>query len=396
MLRKIHFLNQLLEKHHIGSLYKTLTYHFNNTVCYQNPNESFEDTTVDSLGEVHIAYPKFLVPEFYNSPYKVKTITQKYQDCYGIIIPPNTKNISDYLADNYKSNYRYKILKSVKLLESCFNISYKMFFGSMTPETYEQIMSCAKYMLIRRFKQRNDNHFILNQWDAYNKLLYPLILEKKASIFVIYNQNTPIQVYINFHYKNIFFAYTPSYNIDYAKFGLGNTAVYKQLEWCIEHGYEYLDMGNGDYDYKKRWCNHHYMLETHVFYNQNSLKANILATAELLKIKTKNTLKDVINSGFYKKLKTLTKRQSSESVAIYSNYSTQQVLLDDIDLSSNFEPVTYTINESFNPIDKPLFDFLYNNKVHFNTIKIYKLTSSNNIFLITSNQTALQVTFNPA
>src|SRR5690606_9401311 len=124
--------------------------------------------------------------------------------------------------------------------------------------------------LTKRFEQRNDTNHILINWERYKNILFPLINEKKASIFVIYNNESPIQISINFHYGKTFFAHIPAYDVDYAPYGLGNTAVYKQLEWCIENNYEYLDMGNGYLEYKKRWCNYQYDLETHIFYKKTS------------------------------------------------------------------------------------------------------------------------------
>jgi len=390
-LKKVHFLNELLEKHNIPTAYKTLRYAFNDAVFFETKNVTEPETST----QVCIAFPKFLKPTFHNGRFKTKKIIQKNLDSFGITIAPEITEISQYLNAHFSKSSRAPIIKKMKRLESCFNIHYKVFYGTIAEETYEKLMYKTHAMLLRRFEQRNDNNFILNDWNKYVKLLFPLINNRKASLFVIYNDDTPIQVSINFHYEKTFFAYIPAYDIDYAQFGLGNTAVYKQLEWCIENNYVYLDMGNGDYDYKKRWCNYQYQLETHIYYKSNSLKANILATTELNTIKIKNILKEIINSAFYNKLKqTVFSKKDTNNSFSFSNYSIENIKEANRPKSEYLQPIDLKTNNDYQEIKKPLFDFLYNTQDHIDTVSIHKIKNETDAFLITGISSCVKVTYN--
>ncbi|MFD0988641.1 GNAT family N-acetyltransferase [Mariniflexile jejuense] len=393
-LKKSHFLNELLENHKINDAYKTLHFTFNNTLCYElNTAMDFKKKT-EPLTQIYIAFPNFLTPTFKNSSKNTKRIVQKYQDSFGIILPNNITNITEYLNSHFSKNSRTPIIKKMKRLEACFNISYKVFYGAIDKKTYSHIMDKTHAMLVRRFNQRNDANFVLNNWNKYEALLFPLINSGKASIFVIYNNETPIQVSINFHYKKIFFAYIPTYDIDYAQFGLGNTAVYKQLEWCIENNYQYLDMGNGDYDYKKRWCNYHYALETHIHYNPNNLKSKILAINALNTIRIKNIAKDVVNNTFYKKLKQqIFTKNNSDRLDVYANYTTNKIEKQALLKTNNLNKIDYKTVSNFEKINKPLFDFLYTTQNHIDTVTIYKDTN-NTTYYIVGSINAIQVIFN--
>ncbi|CAH8286194.1 acetyltransferase (GNAT) family protein [Mariniflexile fucanivorans] len=390
-LKKIHFLSELLQKHNIPSTYKTLRYEFNDKLFFEADNVAEQNIYVDTLCLVCFAFNCFLKPTFNNSRFKTIKITQQTHVSLSIIIPPNTTHIKQYLTAHFSKSSRAPIIKKMKRLESCFNIKYKVFYGSIQKKEYKQLMDKVHEMLVNRFKQRNNSNYILNDWNTYFELFFPLINEKKASIFVIYNKDTPIQISINFHFKKTFFAHIPAYDIDYAQFGLGNTAIYKQLEWCIENNYEFLDMGNGELDYKKRWCNYRYLLETHIFYKRNSLKASIIAYKELNIIKIKNFIKIIIKSAVYKKLKQemLTKKNLK-----FPEYTIENLNETEIPKANNLELVDLKTNPFFKDIKKPLFNFIYNTKDHFDAIKIYKIKNKTHSFLILGTKKNMVINFN--
>jgi hypothetical protein len=390
-MKKGHFLNELLEKHHIPSAYNALWYDFNNTLVYKAEATKTSHISVQKW----IAFPTFLRPDINDALFKTKKSVQKFQDSFGIIIPPNCTHIGEYLNKQFSKSSRSPILKKMKRLESCFNIRYRVYYGEISMETYTQIMDKTQAMLVRRFKQRNDNTFVLNQWNRYKTLFFPLINEKKASLFVIYNDDTPIQVSINFHYKETFFAYIPAYDIDYAAFGLGNTAVYKQLEWCIENHYAYLDMGNGDYEYKKRWCNYQYQLETHIHYKPNNVLNLLWANKELTRIKTTNILKTLIHNPFYQKMKyqVLVKPSANDELP-YEHYAIENLTGTDAINSDTLQPMDLKQTTNFQALKKPLYDFLYNTKDHISAVWVYKIVHETDAYLIKGATSIQKVVFN--
>ena len=365
--KKENFLYKLYESNKVSDYYKTLQLSFaKNYAVYKNEDLSIgEDQKI--LTKTIIAFPQFLEPEFINSGLKVRHIIQKKLDCFGIILDDKLQDIDSYLREHFSKNSRTPIIKKKKRLEECFNIEYKIFYGEIDVETYHSLMNITKEMLIQRFEQKSGNNSALGKWKWYEDTLYRLINEKKASFFVIYNNQTPIQISINYHYDTILFAHIPAYDINYSKFGLGNTAVYKQLEWAIENNYKYLDFGDGDLDYKRRWCNYDYKLETQIICKKSSLVGNIVSLIELNLVRFKNLMKDLNVDAYIQKLK-----QKGGSPVNSESY--EQFNFSDVDENFNMESLEKInlLGEEFNFLKKPIFDFIYQYQDHFDSIKVYK------------------------
>ena len=107
-------------------------------------------------------------------------------------------------------------------------------------------MNRLEKMLIKRFEQRNDVSQTLTQWDRYKEMYFSLINEKRASLFVIYHENTPIVISLNHHFQGRLFSAISSYDIDFGKFSLGSVEIYKKLDWCIANQHQSYEMGMGD------------------------------------------------------------------------------------------------------------------------------------------------------
>ena len=54
---------------------------------------------------------------------------------------------------------------------------------------YIKVMSALKSMIISRFSQKNKTNFALLEWDNTYNSCFKMINDKKASLFVIYNNN---------------------------------------------------------------------------------------------------------------------------------------------------------------------------------------------------------------
>ena len=390
-----HFLNTLLEDGKIPSSYKSLKYTFSDKLFYDSEYDKYLSKNIQAPIITYIAFPKFLTPSFFNNElFKTKKVVQNNREGFGITINPDLNDIGQYLTNHFSKNSRAPIIKKIKRLEFCFNINYKVFFGDIDKDYYNYLMNLTHSMLIKRFNQKNDSNFILKNWKKYNDILYPLITKKKASIFVIYNEKEPIQISINFHYNKTFFAFIPAYNIDYAQFGLGNTAVYKQLEWCIQNGYEYLDMGNGDLDYKIRWCNYKYDLETHIYFKKNHILANLLAFKEEYRVTIINILKKIKNNTVLKNLK---KKLPSRKPTNFNNDSLNYTS-ENLDTISFYETnilqeIQLKPNTDFIHLKKPLYDFLYKTKDHLNQVVLYKIENKSNTFIIKGTKKNIRISF---
>ena len=65
-----------------------------------------------------------------------------------------------------------------------------MFYGAIEKVEYDHIFEHFKFLLTKRFddKQITNNNLDPAEWEFYKEVVYPLILEKKASLYVIYNK----------------------------------------------------------------------------------------------------------------------------------------------------------------------------------------------------------------
>ncbi|MDD7885843.1 GNAT family N-acetyltransferase [Flavivirga sp. 57AJ16] len=390
-LKKENFFLTIIEKNLILNYYKSLQYAFNKKHTVYNAPEStspvIENNHVASL----IAFPQFLYPTFIDQNLiRAKKITQRKQESFGIIIDKKYKSTDDHLRAHFSKSSRTPIIKKMKRLESCFDIGYKMFFGEMTHEEYDFIMDCSHKMILKRFELLNETNFFLKKWDTYYKSILPLLRLKKASILVIYDGDTPIQISINFHFNKMFFAVIPAFDVDYSKFGLGNIAIYKQLDWCIKNDYDYLDMGNGDLEYKVRWCNHSYNLETHVLYRKKSVLPYLIASLEITKIRIKNILKTLHVDDHLKRLKlALNKNKRISKNTTQLNYTLKEIkkIPKDIDFP------TINVNAPiFKNFKKPLYDYLFAHRENINDIVLLKINSSS--FLVKGKNSLHELSIN--
>ncbi|MGY8915087.1 MAG: GNAT family N-acetyltransferase, partial [Flavobacteriales bacterium] len=206
----------------------------------------------------------------------------------------NYTDIGHYMSSSFSKSSRYKLNKYKKRLEDSFDISYKMFLGDISKEEYDSVFEHFKILLEKRFLDKGitNNNLDPDEWDFYHEVAYPLILEKKASLFVIYEGNTPIGVTLCYFSENILFDAITVFDIDYEKFHLGSVTIMKLIEWSLENNIKIFDFSKGYFDYKKRWANKEYHFEYHIYHDSNSISAKIIAWSILEFFSLKQKLRD--------------------------------------------------------------------------------------------------------
>ncbi|WOD43376.1 GNAT family N-acetyltransferase [Hwangdonia lutea] len=295
--------------------------------------------------------------------------------------------IEDYTAKQFNSRKRKQMRSALKRVETCFNIEYKFYFGEINKEHYDFLLKTARTFIKRRFEQINKNHFILAQWDLINDNLYSLILEKKASVFVIYDNDKPINICFSYHFNKITKNKFASYDIDYAKFSLGSIDLYKQLEWNINKGFKIFDLAMGASKYKFKWCNSHYDLKHDLIVEKKSVVSNLLGVLMYgyLKIKfhvfryyykhPNNKLLFFLNR-FIPSPTNDSKSNEVNPIKIESKIikvlDFKTLNLKKIDI----ETKTYAF------LRKPFYDFLHANPELKNNVLIYKLHNEDNSYII--------------
>lgn len=290
-------------------------------------------------------------------------------------------NAQDYLSKQQGSKTKKNLNRRIKKLEKCFPINYKIFNEDISQALYYDLMAALKAMIIIRFKQRNIVHGDIADWDFYTDTCYKMLKSKKACLYVIYNADEPIAISINYLSNTIFESAISSYNIDYAKFGLGNILVYKKIEWCFENGYTMLNMRWGDYPYKREWCNYVYKYESHVVFKKSSI--NSFVKAFFIFIKNRCVLFAIKNKSLIRQFMFFKAKEKIPARQIVNDYEIIKKHPENIEKND----VVDFKNEEFKFIHKAVIDFQYISNQTSESIKIYPQDSK--IFLIeglTKNQ----------
>lgn len=290
------------------------------------------------------------------------------------------KSLSDYLSANFSKNSRNKNNKYKRRLEDSFNISYKMFFGDISKEECDFIFNEFKLLLEKRFsdKQITNNNLNPEEWQFYNEVAFKLISEKKASLYVIYDNNQPIGVTFSYFSEDTLFDAITVFDIDYSKFHLGSVTIMKLIEWCIENNIKILDFSKGYFDYKTRWCTKSYDFEYHIYYDSKSLKSKLLATSIKRFYDFKQGLREKeLNEKWHKLTYMLKKKEASKTPKLSYNFTEANASNRPI----NGKAINYNLAEN-RDLRLMIFEFLYLHQENNATIELFQIKDEDNSYLI--------------
>lgn len=301
------------------------------------------------------------------------------------------KDIDDYLLKTFSKNTRMKMRKFTKRLEACFNISTKMFFGEIDKNEYDQLFEDFMGLLKKRYsdKQITNNNMQPNEWNFYKEVAYPLILEKKASLFVIYDSNTPIAITFNYHTENTVIDAITAFDVDYAKFNIGYVNILKIIDWCFSNNLKALDFSKGYFDYKKRMCTLEYNFEYHIIYDKTSIKSRFLANCCHGFFEFKAYLRRKNLNVKFHKLTYLLKNKKQSNTEIEAKI----IELDSLPDSENLKKINIKHDENFDFLKKYMYDFLYLTVKSYEKIDIFKLDTIENTYIMSSDTLIHQLNF---
>lgn len=375
-LKKQDFYISLTEKNNILNAYEALEYNLNESCFYKSRKENISHENLTSIR----LFPSYLSPSFkHTNVLTVKKIPQSKIIGYAINIVTK-QDIETFLKSEFSKRFRSNIKRFVNRFEHCFNANYKMIYGNILKDEYSFLMTALHKMLITRFGQRNEKNDILENWDYYLESTFSLINSKKASLFVIYHDSKPVHICINHHFNNILFVSIPSYDINFAKFALGNISIYKLLEWSLNNNYIMLDMAYGELEYKRRWSNHIYSFEHHIIYQTNVLSFRVKASLEVSLIKFKNFLKSKNIDVLIKNIKKTFKRNKGTSKHLV-NFKIEDVT----PLDTKSLNVINNENNIYNIIKKPIYDFIYKQKTHLSSVSVFEIKPQKEYVLVDKN-----------
>lgn len=287
-------------------------------------------------------------------------------------------DIDSFKKSRFGKNSLYKIRKYQKKIESCFDIRYHMYFGDISKKEYDFIFKTFKDLLERRFdnKQIRNNNLDKREWEFYYDLMYDLILDKKASIYVIYDRDKPIAGSFNYHTDEVAIGAIMAFDIDYSKFYPGFTIINKLIEWSIKNKLKYFDFSKGDFSYKRQWSDRKYSFRYHIVYDKNALMATVIAYVMSSYFKLKKYLRaKKINELFNKLIYRLNGSRIYETVSYRVVDDLQEINHKDL----------YKVNdknETFAFLRKAVYDFLYAKSEHITNIEVYQILSKKDFYLI--------------
>jgi CelD/BcsL family acetyltransferase involved in cellulose biosynthesis len=227
---------------------------------------------------------------------------QQAQNEYNLIKIPQYKgylvnligyrNIEEYLSKTFSRNPRKTLRSKIRNLEAKHEIRYEVYFGEIDKDHYEYLVDVCYELMKTRFKEKKIHNRYLLDWKYYVNLFYPKILKKEASLFVIYDNELPITLTLNFLKADVVFSFIQIYDTRYFRFSMGDIAVYKNLDWCFQNNFRVFDFSKGATHNKLRWSNHHYRFNYLLFYSDKSLKARFLASKTNFLLRLKQFLRD--------------------------------------------------------------------------------------------------------
>lgn len=375
ILKKTNFYTNLFEKNSIPNIYNLEMSGINTMIPSEIKEQLFDDKTCVFHFDFFPNYLDFKIEKL--SSYNLIKIEQKL----GFAI--NLKghiSAADYLKTQCSTQHKKNITRAVNRLESSFNIKYITFYGSIEYSQYILAMNSLRQMIKKRFQVREGENKILKNWQHYLETTYRLINEKKASLFVIYNNDKPIEVSINYHYDAIMYSAISSFDLDYGKFSLGNIEIFKQLEWCLSNNITFFDMGYGDLEYKRKWSNQIYKFESHIISQKLKLLALIYSKYLTLKYKLIDYLiSKNINNKFYTFINKLRKPKTNNT----RQYKFEIEVIEKLSFNNITEVNINTNNYAF--LRRPIYDFVYKYKEHVSSLKIYNISNTNSFIVLGKN-----------
>lgn len=341
--------------------------------------------------------PDYLEPHLLEGPKVFKTIKAPLYKGYLVDLSL-FKNVEDYLK-NHVGKARYSQLRRYKKrLDLCIAPRYVAYFGKMDETEYHSIFQCLKDFTKRRFRQKKEVNYEIPYLDYYEEIMYPMILEKRALIYVIYDGKKPISITLNFVFGDLLLHWNSCYDIDYGIFNVGHINAMEHFRWSFDHHIKTFEMSRGDFWHKQRLVNRTFLYEKHILYRATSLKS--ICTAYL------NLFWPFIRYHIIQNLKKVRAQK------LYSLYARRRFRK--FNPYADIKEMGYELHENPGPLPPvhqrepiriadevnsflraPFNQFLHGAKISHKETEVFKLLDSSNTYFIASEAGNLQINVLP-
>lgn len=355
-----------------------------------------DHTKSDYKGKTFLLYdvPEYFKVAEFNPPSSSSLKLKKIFQYQGFLMDvSNFENQDDYINAQFSSKNRREFRSNMRRLEQCFNVRYEFIHEAMEASDFEILFEQFYTLLSKRFagKQTNYHHLSPKKWNYYKELVFKMLQEKKASLLVIYNENTPIGITLNFHAEDVLFETITVFDSDYYKFSIGKTSIIKLLEWCFENKYRISDFSKGDFDYKHKWSNVIYNFDYHVLYDSKSLISILKAKYVETYFKLKLYLRRKKVNELYRKYKFMLAGNSEASTT-----TPQAIKFEKIEAFDSSSKDVIEVNyqeESDDFLLQYVYTFAFANPEPIEHIKVFKLVENDKEIIISGSKKAQKITF---
>ncbi|MEM9075507.1 MAG: GNAT family N-acetyltransferase [Bacteroidota bacterium] len=356
-----------------GLFYYNIGKNITNGISYQLTSEVSADK-----GKVLLMYdvlPYQQKKNFHYDQFKLRKVPQYM----GYLTDLTAfESFDEYFKEHFSGKSRNNIRKWDKRLNAVCSINFKVFFGGIDKNEFNELFDKLIHLIGKRWGQLGMDNDILRDEDYYRELSYKMILEKTASLNVIYANDKPIAISICFASKEeLFFAIT-TFDTDFRKYNLGHLLIMYILKWCFENGFTVFDYSKGTYDYKTRWSNKSYVFENHILFDKRSLIASSIGEGLTTFFRFKQFLRKKNVNLMYSKLKFLFKKQNT------SRGESRSAKITDIDQEKSVlkNSTSIDLNHStFDNVRPFIFDILFSNPQEIKDVTVHKIENQNKFIL---------------
>ncbi|MBR9854794.1 MAG: GNAT family N-acetyltransferase [Algicola sp.] len=286
---------------------------------------------------------------------------------------------NQYMGQHFGPKTRSALRRYKNRLEECFDIRYDVFQGSIDKKWYNEIFDRLRVLMIRRFKEKNEENYELPHLDEIKSDLYPMLQQNRATLFVIYANGQPISIRINMMKDKLAFYILSAYDPDFDIFRLGKLDMWQNISWLIDQGYSTYDLLKG-YDYiKEKWSDRTYANNI-VFVNGSSdlwnwLKFHCIPTSVRLRHSMVKKLKHI---GLDKVLHQIKKWKKKRL-----NNATYEVLpLEGAEVPEMVQKSTLTNLKDHKLLISPLIELAYKYRCRFDQIQVFQHDKSSKEYYI--------------
>lgn len=386
-IRVLNFLDNILLKKQISSFYAIITNTLSQTLFFKN-----SDKRISKLEDVCIIND---VPEYLSTQVHPLSKLKKANMYHGYMINLSTyENIEAYLVSKFSAKRRSKNRTCKKKLELCFNIRYKMYYGDIPKKDYDYLFDQLRLMIEKRFITKQMKYHGWKKMDVYKELMYPMILEKKACLFVIYNNKEPISISLNLANKDIYTGFMMSFDIDFSKFYLGLISILKQIEWCFNNGFKTFDMMKGDLDYKKGFSDTIYRYQSHIIYPSSRFFYDTIANLIAFRIESYYRLLHLLKQWnihlLYRRIKSYNILKQRGLSVIHQDFYIEN--MPNIVSDANLSKINIKI-DNYAKLRAPIYTFLYSNPENVGNIEVFEVVNESS-YLVKGKNKSILINYN--